>query len=178
MPDVEIYRSVTIAQLVRHYEATTCPSSFKCCPTEFGESFLVVHAFHTTHVLSNRTLGILEYLDISLEIWRVRSGAEYALFTTSPIMTYQLRNSNAAVNLNTWHWTNPLAEIDGPVGSVRAGDVRLNPPVKYKCKQRKNFLTTRVAAPLRDLPNGIMNSTSVNTFKKRYDGYMAGVSCT
>ena len=85
------------------------------------------------------------------------------------IMTYQLRNSNAAVNLNTWHWTNPLAEIDGPVGSVRAGDVRLNPPVKYKCKQRENFLTTRVAAPLRDLPKGIINSTSVNTFKNRYD---------
>ena len=93
------------------------------------------------------------------------------------IMTYQLRNNNAAVNLNTWHWTKPLAEIDGPAGSVRAGDVRLNPPVKYKCKQRENFLTTRVAVPLRDLPKGIMNSTSVNIFKNRYDTCMAGVDC-
>ena len=90
------------------------------------------------------------------------------------ILTYQVLSQNAELRLNTWHWVKPLADIDGPASSIRAGgDVRLNPPVKNQCQQRLNFLTTRVAAPLRTLPKGIMSSLSVNAFKNKYDKHTA-----
>ncbi len=85
------------------------------------------------------------------------------------ILTYQLLHQNAAVNLSTWHWAQPLSDISGPAGSVRANDIRLNPPTRYHCKQREHFLTSRVAAPLRSLPSGIMSVKTVNSFKNAYD---------
>ena len=85
------------------------------------------------------------------------------------ILTYQLLHQNAAVNLSTWHWAQPLSDMSGPAGSVRANDIRLNPPTRYHCKQREHFLTSRVAAPLRSLPAGIMSAKTVNSFKNAYD---------
>jgi ribonuclease P/MRP protein subunit RPP40 len=89
------------------------------------------------------------------------------------ILTYQLLHENAAVSLTTWNWTQPLTAIEGPAGSVRANDLRLSPPIKYNCKQREHFLTSRVAAPLRDLPAGIFSSSSVNAFKSTYDKHFS-----
>ena len=85
------------------------------------------------------------------------------------ILTYQLLQQNATINLTTWNWLQPLSETCGPAASVRSNEVRLNPPIKYKCKQREHFLTSRVAAPLRELPTGIMSAPSVNAFKNAYD---------
>jgi hypothetical protein len=89
------------------------------------------------------------------------------------ILTYQLLHENAAVSLTTWNWTQPLTAIEGPAGSVRANDLRLSPPIKYNCKQREHFLTSRVAAPLRGLPAGIFSSPSVNAFKNIYDKHFS-----
>jgi hypothetical protein len=89
------------------------------------------------------------------------------------ILTYQLLHERADVNLSTWRWAQPLAQIDGPASSVRsANDVRLNPPTAYNCKQREHFLTSRVAAPIRDLPLGIMSVNTVNAFKNAYDTHI------
>jgi hypothetical protein len=89
------------------------------------------------------------------------------------ILTYQLLRKNAAVSLTSWNWTQPLSAIEGPAGSVRANDLRLNPQINYHCKQREHFLTSRVAAPLRDLPAGIFNCSSVNAFKNAYDKHIS-----
>ena len=89
------------------------------------------------------------------------------------ILTYQMLHQNAAVKLSTWNWTLPLSESSGPVASVRTNnDVRLNPPIKYSCKLREKFLTSRVAAPLRKLPTGFMSAPSVNAFKNAFDKHI------
>ena len=71
----------------------------------------------------------------------------------------------------TWHWAQPLSQLPGPASSVRANEMRLNPPVKYNSKQRENFITTRVEVPLRGLPTSIMKSLTVNNFKNAYDNH-------
>lgn len=72
--------------------------------------------------------------------------------------SYQVLSENVELRLNTWHWVRPVADIEGPARGIRAGcDVRLNPPVKSQTQQRLNFLATRVAVPLRELPKGIMS---------------------
>jgi hypothetical protein len=85
------------------------------------------------------------------------------------ILTYQVLHHNASADLTSWHWAQPLTQAQGPARSVRANDARLNPPIRHNCKQRENFITSRVAAPLRELPAGIMNAASVNNFKNAYD---------
>lgn len=87
------------------------------------------------------------------------------------ILTYQPLHNNTELNLNTWHRENPLSQIEGPAGSVRANEVRLNPPIKYNCKQRENFFTSRIEAPLRGLPVNIMSVQTVNIFKNAYDDH-------
>ena len=89
------------------------------------------------------------------------------------ILTYQLLHEKAAINLTTWHWAQPLTAIQGPASSVRANNLRLNPPIKYHCKQREKFLTSRVAAPLRLLPAGIFSCPGVNAFKNAYDRHIS-----
>ena len=85
------------------------------------------------------------------------------------ILTYQHLHNNIELDLNTWHWAQPLSQIPGPASSVRANEIRLNPPVKYKSKQRENFITSRVETPLRGLPTRIIKSLTVNEFKNAYD---------
>ena len=94
------------------------------------------------------------------------------------IFTYQHLRRNALVDLTTWHWAQSLTE-DVPASRVRANiaranDVILNPPVRYECQQREHFLTTRVAAPLRHLPHGLMNVETVNLFKQSCDKHSIG----
>ena len=50
------------------------------------------------------------------------------------ILTYQLLHENAAVNLTTWNWAQPLTAIQGPAGTVRANNLSLSPHNKYRCK--------------------------------------------
>ena len=84
------------------------------------------------------------------------------------IFTYQVLHNNANVNLE-WNWAVPLSEIDGPAGGVRANSVRVKPPIYHNCKQRSHFITSRIDAPLRALPDNIMNKKDVNAFKNAYD---------
>ncbi len=87
------------------------------------------------------------------------------------IFTYQHLHGNAHLKLD-WPWVAPLSNIDGPAASVRANDRRLAPPI-YRLPQREKFLTSRVAAPLRRLPAGMMAVSSVNAFKNAYDLHIA-----
>ena len=87
------------------------------------------------------------------------------------ILFYQHHHGNAELEID-WHRVAPLSQIDGPAGGVRANELRLEPP-RVRCRQRENFLATRVAEPMRHLPNNIMNSASVNAFKNAYDAHMA-----
>ena len=87
------------------------------------------------------------------------------------ILIYQHLHNNVDLNLNTWHWAKPLSELHGPASSVRANEWRLNPPVKYKLKQREHFITTRIEAPIRALPSNILTASTVNEFKNAYDAH-------
>ena len=69
-----------------------------------------------------------------------------------------------------WHQVTPLSQMDGPVGAVRANNVRLAPPMSRK-PQRRNFLPFRMAGPIQKLPAGIMDCPSVNSFKHNYDAW-------
>ena len=117
----------------------------------------------TRHISGMRSLGYDERLKTlewpSLEERRVRGDL---------ILTYQTLRGNCEVDLK-WHWDDPLSQQSGPASGIRSGNaLRLKPPI-YESKVRNNFLTARVAKPLRDLPAGIMNATSVNAFKNAYD---------
>ena len=81
-----------------------------------------------------------------------------------------LINPSLHVADNCWNYSEkPLSNTHGPASSVRANTVRLNPPVRYRCKQRQHFFTSKVAAPFPELPIDIMNFRSVNIFKNAYD---------
>ena len=85
------------------------------------------------------------------------------------IFTYQTLHNNALTSLSTWNWAQPITLVGGPASSVRANEMRLNPPLRYRCKQRENFITSRVAAPLRNLPFDMMSAPSVNALKNAFD---------
>ena len=84
------------------------------------------------------------------------------------IFTYQALHERAIVNLD-WRWAQPLSQIEGPASAVRSNGVRVNPPIYKACKQRSHFLTSRVDAPLRALPDGLMRKPTVNAFKNAFD---------
>ncbi len=83
------------------------------------------------------------------------------------ILAYQHLKGNACVDIG-WKWATPLSQLTGPAGSVRANSTRLAPTIA-KTKQRENFLTSRVAAPLKALPFDIKDFKSVNQLKNAYD---------
>jgi hypothetical protein len=82
------------------------------------------------------------------------------------IFTYQHLKNNAEVSLD-WQWAS-LSHLDGPAACVRANNTRLAPRIA-RTSQRRNFLTNRVAEPLRNLPFDIISPDNVNHFKNAYD---------
>jgi hypothetical protein len=60
--------------------------------------------------------------------------------------------------------------VNGPVSSVRSNNIRLAPP-KTKKPQRSNFLPIRMAGVMQKLPAGIMDCSSVNSFKNTCDAW-------
>ena len=83
------------------------------------------------------------------------------------IFTYQHLKGNAEADL-IWPLATPLTQLDGPAGGLRSNPTRLSPNIA-NTQQRENFLTSRVAAPLRDLPSDIMSFKHVNELKNAYD---------
>ena len=85
------------------------------------------------------------------------------------IFTFQQLRRRTTLDID-WHQVTPLSQVDGPVGAVRANNVRLAPPIARK-PQRCNFLPIRMAGPMQKLPAGIMDCSSVNSFKNNYDAW-------
>jgi hypothetical protein len=85
------------------------------------------------------------------------------------ILTFQQLRGHTRLAID-WHRVTPLSQVNGPVSAVRSNNIRLAPP-KTKKAQRSNFLPIRMAGVMQKLPAGIMDCSSVNSFKNTYDAW-------
>jgi hypothetical protein len=85
------------------------------------------------------------------------------------IFTFQHLHENAEASLN-FQWA-PILPMDGPVSGLRSNNSNRLATPKTWTQQRANFLTNRVAEPLRELPFDINSKdfVNVNQFKNAYD---------
>ncbi|RNA37293.1 RNA-directed DNA polymerase from mobile element jockey-like [Brachionus plicatilis] len=82
--------------------------------------------------------------------------------------------------INEVKWVNPpvLANslsLTGPARGIKGHARRLSGQASIKCLQRDNTFTNRVVNEWNALPASVVNATSVNQFKNRYDAVR---SCT
>jgi hypothetical protein len=84
------------------------------------------------------------------------------------IFTYQVMHNNTIVDID-WRRAQPLSA--GPASGIRANHIRSNPLIYPHCSQRNHFITTRVDALLRSIPEEMLRIPSVNGFKNAYDNF-------
>ncbi|RMZ97770.1 RNA-directed DNA polymerase from mobile element jockey-like [Brachionus plicatilis] len=75
----------------------------------------------------------------------------------------------------TWNTRLLSGPLTGPARGIRGHARRLSGQVSIKCLQRANTFTNRVVNEWNALPASVVNATSVNQFKNRYDAFR---SCT
>ena len=78
--------------------------------------------------------------------------------------------------INTVNWYNPntiasSVGLIGPAGSIRGNKHRINRQFIRNFPQRDHFFTNRIVPFWNELPEEVINSKTVNSFKKRYDMY-------
>ena len=78
--------------------------------------------------------------------------------------------------INTVNWFNPnnianSVGLIGPAGNIRGNKHRINRQFIKNFPQRDHFFTNRIVPYWNELPEEVINSRTVNSFKKKYDKY-------